>query len=270
MSAALLASLATPAQAFSLFNRDNNYECSCEPLYCGAWGLQLQGGVRPIIWTNRGDLTLVNCTAVAPATVLTTVGSVPKFSRLFHTPWQIGGQLSYALSSNTNVFTEVNYAQARGKSSAVFANTNFGLFGLSKYKLVEWYVGTRYYTDRNWWCNAVSVFFGGKIGLIHHKTSGVTAVVAAAANDCCNSIDLFGRNTVFAGGGHVGLDYCYCGNWSFVLTAEVVASCAARSIGSARFTQTAINNLNLATNLIAGGIGTELAFPITVGVKYNF
>lgn len=263
----LLISMVPALNAFLFFDRDNTYECSCEPLYCGAWGIQFQAGIRPIIWQNRGQLTLVNCTLIPS---LAVVADVPSFRKLFHLPWQVGGQLSYALSSNTNVFTEVNYAQAKAKNSITFANSNLTFVNLNKYKLIDWYVGARYYGDRGYWCDAVSFFIGGKIGFIHHRGSSASALVQAAANDCCNEADLFGRNTVFAGGGHVGFDYCYCGNWSFVVTAEVVASCGPASPSDVLLTQVASNNLNFATNLFVGHINTEIAFPITLGIKYNF
>ena len=39
------------------------YECGCNPLYCGAWDLQIQGGVQPIIWNKRSNVFAVNCAA---------------------------------------------------------------------------------------------------------------------------------------------------------------------------------------------------------------
>ncbi len=270
LCAALLAS-AAPAHAL-LFDRGNEYECSCEPLYCGAWGVQFQAGIRPILWRNRGDFTVINCLATP---VVSSGVQIPKFSKLFHLPWQVGGQLSYALSANSNIFTEVNYVQAKAKSTLPsLAPASLALSGSSKYKLVEWYVGARYYFDRGGcWCyfDGLSVFLGGKLGLVHHKgssgfevTSSICGLCFPNANPCCNnSGSLIARNTAFAGGGQIGLDYCICGNWSLVFCAEVVATCGPANCGA--------NQLGTTLNsLIIGGSGTELAFPITLGVKYNF
>ncbi len=267
LCAALLVSATPPAQAF-LFDRCNTYECSCEPLYCGAWGLQFDVGIRPIIWTGRDSISLVNCFT---SPIISAV-SIPKFSNLFHLPWQIGGQLSYALSTHTNVFTEVNYAQAKGKKSTTLTALGLAFAQPSKYKLVEWYVGAHYYWDRMLWCGAIAPFIGGKVGLIHHKNIRASIVNNALLNfpdaiGCANASNVFARNTVFAGGGLVGLDYCYCGNWSFVLTAEVVVSCAPCSVN---ILQTPTIDIGVTNPAIVGGIRNEIAFPITLGAKYNF
>ena len=97
------------------------YECRCEPLYECTWGLQFQAGVRPILWRQRDDFFTVNCLS---DTVLNDLGELPKFSKLYHVPWQIGGQVSYATSCNTNLFVEFNYASARAKHHNIALGTS--------------------------------------------------------------------------------------------------------------------------------------------------
>lgn len=247
--------------------RTSCYECSCEPLYCGSWGVQIDGGVRPIIWHGRGDFfSLVNANGVNGTTIL---ADIPKFHSLYRTPWQIGGQLSYAVTTHINVFAEVNYAQAsrKHKSGILVPSTNLFL-DLSKYKLVDAYVGVRYYSNR--WCDRTAFFIGGQIGLIHHKSVDFLSSLTGVC--CCGFLgqDFFKSRTSIAGGVNFGIDICFRGNWSFVITGAVIASNGPRSVGSIVLSPSDSANLNGATSLILDKVSTELAFPVTFGIKYNF
>ena len=282
--------------------RSSCYECSCNPLYCGALDLQFHVGIAPMIWRNRGLINAVSC----PSTVGAPGGSaifplfqIPKFSTFYHAPWLIGGQLGYAISDNIRVYLEINYLQSRGKKdvalvsttniSTAAATSNTFTFTLEKYRLVDAYIGARYYFDR--WCDRTSFFLGFKAGLTHHKrvrfAAAFTApqppapqvVVAESAN-----VLFFHRNTVPSGGVNFGLDFCFCGNWSLVLTGEIVASCGPKNNKNIAFGQSGagcgavlgpqpvlplVPFLSL-NNLLIGGIGTELRFPITAAVRYSF
>ncbi len=265
------------------------YECSCEPLYCGAFGVLIQGGFRPIIWRNRGNFFGVNCVTAATNSQITVLEEIPKFRHFYKYPWEVGGQLSYALSCNTNVFVEVNYAQARNKKECnVFTTTGFqcanpinpvsGLaINLSKYKIIDAYVGANYYFNR--WCDRVAFFFGGKVGLVHHNkvhynslTAGFNCSTGGSVIYCTTNTnkDFFLSNTVVAGGAQAGFDICFCGNWSLVVTGNVIASCGPKSIDSIALNTTDMLNLNGVSTLLIGHVETELAFPILVGIKYNF
>ena len=238
----------------------SNYECG-NPLVECSWGLQFQAGVRPIVWEHRNHFFTVDC---ASTTVLNDLGRLPKFSKLYHVPWQVGGQLSYAFSCDTNLFVEFNYAQAR------FKDKDQCVTFLTKYKLYDGYLGARYYFDR--WCNSTAFFIGAKIGFLHHdKVKKVSLVI----NDSNLSIvpvlgDFFGRNTSFAGGGHVGFDICFCNNWSLVITAEVIASCGPKGINTLNLNSLSFATLDDASAILIPSVETELAFPVTVGLKYNF
>ena len=76
----------------------------------------------------------------------------------------------------------------------------------------------------------------------------------------------FRSNTVVSGGANFGFDVCFCGNWSFVVTGEVVASCGPRSGGIIPTVATGLTN----TNLVVGNVQTELRFPVTAAVRYSF
>ena len=43
-------------------NESNSYRYkgSCNPLNCGLFDIQLQGGVDPIIWKDRGEFDTIN------------------------------------------------------------------------------------------------------------------------------------------------------------------------------------------------------------------
>jgi hypothetical protein len=246
------------------------YECGCNPLYCGAWDLQVQAGVDPIIWRNRGEWLALNCAATAPATVVTAIFDTPKFSTLFKTPWIVGGQVGYHMSDNTRVYVEFNYSQAQAKSTPALTlvGTTFASFVVapSKYKLFDAYVGARYYWDR--WCDRVAFFLGGKVGLTHRKSSTADLALSVTAPTVFpfTGVDFYRNSNVVSGGADFGLDFCFCGNWSFVITGSVIASCGPSFVQNI---PTVAAGLAF-TNLFPGGVRTELRFPVTAAVRYSF
>lgn len=256
------------------------YECSCNPLYCGAWDLELQAGVAPITWNNRGDFSLVQCVAAPAVDPVNLLFEVPQFHKFFHVPWTVGGQVGYHLSDNVRAYLEFNYVQASAKKavsllSVAEAPINI-VFSNEKYKLFDAYIGARYYFDR--WCDTLSFFLGVKAGLTHHKRTRFDSTILLPLETTpitfTSDLNLFNNRTSPSGGLNLGLDYCICGCWSVVLTGEVVASCGPKSNGLISFnsgtgcaTTTIIPGVN---NLLIGGIGTELRFPVTLGVRYSF
>lgn len=261
------------------------YECGCNPLYCGALDLQVQAGVAPILWRDRGVFNTVIC----PLADISSVGSlfnIPKFRTFFHIPWIVGGQVGYALSDNIRVYLEANYVQASAKNNVLLSTVGITpsvaiLFNNGKYKLFDAYVGIRYYFDR--WCDMVSLFVGMKAGVLHHNRTrfAPTITVTPAAGIVIPTIDLFVRSTVPSGGLNVGLDFCLCGCWSLALTAELVASCGPKSNENIPFGQPGASCTAIAfqptlpavpglNNILIGHIGTELRFPITASLRYSF
>jgi hypothetical protein len=278
------------------------YVCSCNPLNCGSFGLEVEGGIYPIVWTKRDSTLLVSCPTTATTNPVGSFGKLPKFSDLYKLPWTVGGRIHYAMSDNTEIYVEFNYAQARHKDSCQSLSCGstsndccaVGLvtitpaaplaLSLGKYKLFSAYFGARYYWDR--WCDRVSFFLGEKVGLVHHKRVSFNSLSAVAggfdcfgfgtgfcgsANNCgsnsCN--DFFRRNTVVSGGVNFGFDVCFCGNWGLTLTGEVVASCGPRGNGNIVLGVDDAANLG-GSNIIVGHVNTELSFPVTFGVRYNF
>lgn len=270
--------LPTGLRAFSCCPRE--YECALNPLYCDAWSVQVYTGVAPITWTKRQSIQLVSCETSATSPLLPIAEHFPNFSHLYKVPWIIGGILGYAWTENTEIFGEVNYLQARPKHTdtgfvlSIPNSSDTVAFALEKYRLVDAYVGVRYYFDRCW-CN-LSWFLGGKVGLTHHKATKGALVVNCSF--LCDSFDcacdntptnFFNLNNVVSGGLIAGFDYCLCNNWSLILNFEVIASCGPRFITNSFF-ETPLPIDPLPTNLLFDGIGTELRFPLALGLKYSF
>ncbi len=288
---AALALSSAPTQVQALFGdccESRCYECGCNPLYCGAWSVQVQAGVAPIIWRHRGEFNLVSCSSNSANPIFPLASELPKFSKLFKTPWIVGGKVGYDFSDNTEVYVEVNYLQAKHKDVAhsTFPILNVPgqalVFAFGKYNLIDAYVGVRYYWDR--WCDSVSFFLGGQVGLTSHRHTRVAITLNGApvvllptpgagcpgsASAAASDNNFFQNSNVISGGLNLGLDYCICGNWSLVLTGEFIASCGPRARTTSLFA-TALPAPTLASNLIVGGTGTELRFPVTLGVRYSF
>jgi hypothetical protein len=242
-----------------------------DPLECGSWGVQLQAGIRPIIWRHRSDILVGTGTSTTGITT-TSIGSLPKFSSLYHLPFEVGGQLSYAWNSCSNLFLEFNYARARAKSASALGTSSMDL-ATSRFRLYEGYVGARYYCNR-WYCDTTALFAGVKVGFVHHKASGATlnqatnAVIIFPAY-VSSDYSFFGRNTSIAGGAQVGLDILVACDWSVVLTAEVVA-CKAFKAGQSALCGVNSAVFNGGSSIELASVGAEVAFPLTVGLKYNF
>ncbi len=252
------------------------------PLSCGSFDLQVHAGVAPILWRNRGAFQAVVCELELPTGPVATAFDLPKFSTFYRTPWIVGGQIGYALDDNLRIYLEANYLQSRAKSDVLFdvpfIPGETVILNLEKYKTIDAYFGTRYYFNR--WCDRASLFLGGKIGFMHHKKIDfdfVANVPGVGSLRLAAPISFYTSNTVVSGGFNIGLDYLICSCVSFVVTLDVVANCGFRH-NSVVAPLTGPSGLlhNLAapivaeTQLIIGGIGSEIRFPITAGIRYSF
>lgn len=265
------------------------YECGCNPLYCGTYTGQFHAGIAPIIWTKRGEIDLISCQSSTDNPIFQLTPKFPKFRKLYKLPWIIGGYIGYAWSDNVELYVEFNYLQARQKHH----NTGFAfvipniiptqtLFViLNQYTLIDGYIGVHYYWDR--YCDFISPFVGLKVGFTHHRNVKTNLnlngtpinIIPASSNSCVPTTNgniqnqFFRSNTIIAGGFNLGLDFCFCDGWSFQIIGEFVASCGPRTLAPSLFV-TPLPPPLMATNIIFGGIGTELRFPITFGIKRIF
>lgn len=253
--------------------------CLYTALNCGVLDIQVQAGVNPIRWRQKDSFNIVNCDMFALLGInpVLPLFSTPSFNTFFKTPWMVGAQVGYACSDAIRVYGEFNYVQAHSKNSIALSTTNPLIapiqtftFTLSNYKLYDFYVGTRYYTRR--WCNKIAFFIGGKLGIVHHKAVNFSATVSTAALapiiiPAIPVTSLFLRNTSVSGGADFGVDICLNGNLSLVLTGQVIANCGPKANSNIPI---AANMIITSTNFVLSPIGTELQFPLTAGIRYNF
>ncbi len=261
--------------------RCNNYECGCNPLYCGALDFQVQAGILPILWHDRGGFSFIQCGGVPLANPVIPLFGIPKFSKFFNLPWTVGAQFGYALSDNVRVYFEFDYSQASGRRAVALSTVStlptVITFTLGKYQLYDLYAGARYYFDR--WCEKLSFFLGFKAGLVHHNRLRYSSIIIPAPGfdpiTFTDDFELLKRNTVPSGGLEFGFDACYCGNWSIAFTGGILASCGPKSVNT-NFGRGGCGGSIVPVpvpgiqNFLVGSIGAELRFPVTVAVRYTF
>jgi|GEM_PF-1365212 hypothetical protein len=268
----------------------------CEPVYdCGdplnpcSVDLAFFAGVAPSIWTNRGNFSLISCNAlslVPPATdTVVPLFEIPRFNQLFHVPWIVGGWIGYAITCNLEVFLQVDYRQASVRSPFVLNNIsipgnqtlNATLTLNNSYRAFDAFVGARYYWGRCW-CDRIAFFVGGQFGLVHRKEIDFSYVITnptcpGSAPLTVSNVALFLRNTVPAVGFNIGVDWCFGCGWSGFIMVDFIGSCGPRS----NTFNTGLNVVScgqlpilLPSDAVIGGIGSEVFFPVAVGVRYSF
>lgn len=265
----------------------------CNSCDLGCFDFQVMAGIAPIFWTRRDNFSAISCNAslgcpTSTVSPIVPLFEMPKFHNLYKLPWTVGGLLGYYLDDCTMIYIEGNYRQASAKHNftvqstvplALFTlNPQFIFNSLSKYKFYDFYVGARYYFNPCW-CECLSFFLGGQVGVIHHKAVDFNLITSSLSNPCAapftsTGLPLFGKHTNFAGGGNIGLEFEWCDCLVFVLTAEFIATCgAAGSVNGISFSGCAADAVlpELSPEgFIANGYGTEVIIPITLGLKYSF
>jgi hypothetical protein len=241
---------------------------------CGTWSYQIRGGVYPTLWRNRGDVFLNSCDCISgSSTVGDNLGELPKFNKFFKLPFFIGTQLAYAWSECSDLYFEMNFIQGSPKKTAQNTLSEINpalLVRLGHYRAISGYVGAHY---NFWqWCDAATLFVGAKIGAIYHSDINAHQVIAPEAVCGCNEFKrtFYKHATRISGGANVGIDYCWCQGWSLVLTGEVVVSGGPKGVACVPLTNSEIVALAGGSNLSVEKIKTEISFPVTLGVKYNF
>lgn len=240
---------------------------TAQPLHSSQWDVQIQGGVVPIIWSHR-KTDLENYTSFPVSFPVFRLLNSPRFDALFGTPWTIGGQVGYAWSDHFRLYGEVNYVQASGvdektlkTASSPYATTHIALHD---YRLVDAYAGLRYYVNC-WQCQELSSFFGVKLGLTHHYTTAMEALIPIASTTVLN-LPFFQSNTSIAGGVNLGFDYAFCQHCSLVLTGEFVFSQAPHILDKIVLPSPLFGY----NALSIGRVGTEIRFPVTAAFRYKF
>jgi hypothetical protein len=251
----------------------------CNPLSnffnCGSWNYQVRAGVYPTLWRSRGDIFLnsCDCTTNTPGVGI-NLGQLPKFNDFFKLPFIVGTMLGYEWSECTELYGELNFIQASPHKTPLNTQTvlNSALgIRLGHYRAVSGYVGLHYNLFDL--CDASRVYLGAKLGAIYHSDIHAHQVVAVPEVSC--NCDQPFKRTFFkhkirvSGGVNLSFDYCWCDAWRLVLTGEAVVS------GGPKGTCVPLINSEIVSLLGGGALGiekikTEVSFPVTLGLKYNF
>ncbi|MFA6914945.1 MAG: hypothetical protein WC222_00985 [Parachlamydiales bacterium] len=234
--------------------------CPCGPLSEGSFSLLVKGGVNPTHWTSRGKVWLTIPAAV-PAVI--SFNSGPKFKDQYKLPYIVGGEVAYNLSCQGQVFFEANYLHADGKNHGVVGRLPVG-FSFDDYQAWSWYLGGRYYFSRSWICDRVSPFVGLKAGFINHKKVRYDLTVDGVFVE--NDIYYHGKSGVSIGA-QIGFDIQICDNISAIVSFEAVASGGPRANRNNELDPALTGGL---TNVNLSEVGTEVSFPITLGLRYTF
>ncbi len=266
-----------------------NFAMSAQAFDCALDGLELRAGIAPTVWLSRASFLAVSCNATSmlglPNPVI-PLFQMPRFRQVFSVPWFLSGRVMYQANDEIEWYLEAEYHQAQPRtftlSDLIIPNIDTIFFSLkpSSYKVFGCSVGARVYCH-DWYtrCADIEVFFGGKLGFVHHfKTQFVfttaSLTVPPPAPFVSDSLVLFKSNTVPAAGLNIGCTGDFKCGWAWIITAEFVVTGGPRANANIPFdysTQSVVINPVLApNNFIIGSIGTEIFFPITLGLKYNF
>lgn len=249
----------TPVQAGRYEDCEDDY-CG-EPLRCGAFSIQVKGGVAPGLYTHRthtfgvapllwcsnpgagANQVFNGCVATTSPTpslvgeplictngaldipnVVVDFGKLAKFNKTSHVPYIVGGEVGYNVSESGQVFLEAMYRHGNSKVNTFTGPNNLLVtedFTTTDHKQITGFIGARYFWGR-FWCDIFSPFVGFKFGVQH--TRKFNCVVGFNKTLAIDTLLYFLKNTTPAGGLQVGFDACLWRGLSFVFTAEVVAS----------------------------------------------
>ncbi len=238
-------------------------ECSPGPLRPCEWSASVRGGVEWMWYPDRrrtdyeNDVSVFKTTSTATydptpdfsdATVNTATAAteqvdtkrVPSFSDQFDLPWTVVGEISYAVSCNTEFFGDFHYGKANGKSRDY--RIEYDQFGISEnpdIKPAESYFIDEHYSDLKYFggtigarhyfcqiCNCAFPFFGVKAGMRHFDP--VRAKIHVSRNGVPfdeKHVSYYDSYNVVHGGFQLGLNF-ECNNClQFFVMTEILGSC---------------------------------------------
>jgi hypothetical protein len=249
-------------------------ECHITPLTCGAYNIEVKGGIAPALLTNRGTVLVSLPEAATQSALLKPLFPLVSAHCLYKLPATFGIKVGYAITNNCETYLEFNYIHA-GPAAPVthnftIPNTDNTLniyTRASSFSACAGYWGGRYYWDRYW--NCIAFFVGGKIGIAHTRPVCLGGAISYSflpvGTKLPAATHYLATNTV-SGGAHIGFDAHIWRCLSCVLTAEIVAFGQLRGNHDIVF-PTAINSSNHA---VAAAFGSLVFFPITLGFRWEF
>jgi hypothetical protein len=246
----------------------------------GCWSYQIRVGVYPTIWRSRPHLFLNSCDCATGAAVTgADLGELPKFNKFFKLPWIVSSQIIYDWNDCWSLYGELDYIQSRRKDelrNTVSAVNPALAIRLGTYRAISGYVGAKYNFHDWCGCDNFSFYLGAKIGFIYRQSTlahQLTVAPTPAPACACPSPfkrDFFRHKAKISGGGSLWFVYGWCNCWSLVLMGEVVASGGPRGNACIPLTNTEVVQLAGGANLGLNKIKTEISFPVTLGLKYDF
>jgi hypothetical protein len=250
---------------------------------CNRWSWDIQAGVAPTVWINRGEFTAVSCNATQVLSLPNAViplFNFPQFNHLFHVPWIIETYFSYATDSGLDLFVQFDYRRAKSRTFVIpnlvipgIDTLSFAIAPRDHYQAIDAFVGL--YKQCLLECLDMFWFYGAKVGIVHRSKIDSTFITNSLTvpfeNETATRM-LIQKNTVPAVGGSLGLTGCICGNFLWRFQIEMVAACGPHITQNIPFdfgTESVLINPLLAPNgFINNGIQTEIYFPVTFGFKY--
>ena len=253
----------------------------CNLFDCGNWSYQNRIGVYPTIWRERGHVFLNSCDCVTGNAVTgADLGELPKFNKFYNVPWIVGTQLQFSWNDCWRLYGELNYIQASHKKTprnTVQALNSQLAIVFDTYRAISGYVGAMYNLgDWSCFCENGSFFIGAKIGFIYRENilaRQVTLAPSLAPTCGCVSLfkrDFFKHGAKISGGANLGFEYGWCDRWSIVLMGEVVVSGGPKGNSCVPLTTAEIVQIAGGSNLGVTKVKTEISFPVTLGLKYDF
>lgn len=246
-------------------NTWQNYCTNYQPL-CSSFDFQVHGGICPIVWHKERPVKTFFGGPVTGSVLQLFNGLT--FHDFFKLPLVVGAQLGYAMHANFRLYIEANYYHARSKTADTFTSLttpalNFNLT-FKSYQMIDGYIGVRYYWPRFY--DSVSFFLGPKLGIMHRRGLKGDLILLTDPGFNFTDIQLLKPNSFVSGGVDMGLDMCFCDNWSLVLTGAFIITNGPHEDGIffREFLFDQFISLSLGTTTI------EVKFPITLGLRYRF
>jgi len=196
-----------------------------------------------------------------------------KFSDQFKLPWFAGGEISYAVSCNTEVFLDGGYSRGNGKTDSytcVFPEVAGVLTPPTppvdlkpqervhireKFEdLKNWgaHLGARYYFPT--FCKCANLFVGSKVGFRHRDS--VKSKLTVTFNDEVNGevveevgkITYYPTHNIISGGFQFGVNFQLCSCISLVLMGEAIGTGAFKFGKDVEISRGTINTVEIETD----------------------
>ena len=256
-------------------------------IQCSASHLEyeIHGGMAPTVWTKRSQFAAISSNAIMifeQPNFFVPLFKMPAFKDIFSVPIIVGMQIKYDLAPCFYVYVNMNFRHAHKQvfnlNKIVVPSIDIIQFNLkmqNNYRALDFTIGFH----RNFWLRDINIFAGIQYGFLYRKKvdfifSTRSQTVSPPLAYVSNQLPFFTTNISPVGGLSVGasmdLDYCL----SLVIMGQLMVSRGPQFSEFITFdfpNESVFVNPYLAPNAFKVGIiKTEIFFPITIGLQYNF